>query len=310
MSKSDVYALLGVAYFHLDAYDDAEKALLRSYEIDKKLDDYDRLSSTLNSLASVFVAAGKPDEAEKYLKEAIAANSLTNDLSRRAVLYGTTSELFRNLGPGALHDSTSQQETSETISRYNAIYQKDILLKAIDASERRNRDILMLGIVLCVIIGVSIPVTLRRHRRKMKSYKQDITSLQEQCDTISSQYQKAVSKTTQMHDGLTDYDRAFIANLTNVIYVLTEQGTCNIDTIVSQLQINPTTLQRRLAQTLAVTPKTFILQARMQKAMYLLQNYRDISIADVAYKCGYAQLPNFTRAFTRYYNITPTEAKK
>ena len=172
----------------------------------------------------------------------------------------------------------------------------------------------MVGIVLfallLVIIGIAIPVTLLRHRRKMKSYKEDITSLQEQYDTISSQYQKVVSETTQMPDGLTDDDRAFIANLTNVIYVLTEQGTCDIDTIVSQMHINPTTLQRRLAQTLAVTPKAFILKARMQKAMYLLQNYRDISIADVAYKCGYAQLPNFTRAFIRYYNITPTEAKK
>jgi AraC-like DNA-binding protein len=47
----------------------------------------------------------------------------------------------------------------------------------------------------------------------------------------------------------------------------------------------------------------------MQKAKFLLQNYRDMTIAEVTDRCGYAQVANFTRAFTRFYGMTPTEAR-
>lgn len=96
-SRSDVYGLLGAAYFRQSAFDKAVEVLNHCYKLDKKTDDFDRMSSTLNSIASVFVAAGKPQEAEKYVQEAIAANSLTKNLNRRAVLFGTASELYRSL---------------------------------------------------------------------------------------------------------------------------------------------------------------------------------------------------------------------
>lgn len=51
------------------------------------------------------------------------------------------------------------------------------------------------------------------------------------------------------------------------------------------------------------------MQVCMEKARYLLLNFRDITIAEVAEKCGYTQVPNFTRAFTRFYGITPSEVK-
>lgn len=98
ISKSDVYALLGAAYFRMSEYDKASEALHHSYELDKASGDMDRTSSTLNGIASAFVAAGKPQEAEKYILEAIAANSLTKNHARMAVLYGTASEMYRSMG--------------------------------------------------------------------------------------------------------------------------------------------------------------------------------------------------------------------
>lgn len=97
VSKSDVYSLLGAAYFRLSEFDKAVEALNESYLLDKKSGDFDRMSSTLNGIASVFSAAGKPEEAEKYILESIVANSLTDNLSRRAVLLGTASEIYRSL---------------------------------------------------------------------------------------------------------------------------------------------------------------------------------------------------------------------
>jgi|GEM_PF-5006093 len=64
-----------------------------------------------------------------------------------------------------------------------------------------------------------------------------------------------------------------------------------------------------MTKTLAVTPQAYLTQVRMQKAKYLLLNHRDITIAEVAEQCGYTQLPNFTRAFKRYFGMKPSEMR-
>ena len=443
VSKSDVYGLLGAAYFRQSAFDKAVKALNQCYELDKKTGDFDRMSSTLNSIASVFVAAGKPEEAEKYIQEAIAANSLTENLTRRAVLYGTTSEIYKSLGDarqsleyarkaldterqlgdsarigvrlsqlanaqmglskiddarrtleeaipllqrsGNLHswgicqnqmgdilaseekndeaaacyleaamlflgqgdkynelhareglyrvmkssspseammhlerakqlqDSIYQQETGEALGKYNAIYYNDILQKEKERTERRERTILVTvivsALVLLVLISLAIAFAYRRHKKEVRHYEQDINSLQDQFSEINRQYQNVIADKMQDSENLTEDDKQFLQQLTSVIYALAEKGVTDIDSIAAQMHINAVTLRRRLSQTMSVTPKAYILRMRMQKAKYLLQNYRDMTIAEVAEKCGYSQMPNFTRAFTSFYGITPSDAR-
>ena len=436
-SKSDVYALLGAVYFRQSAFDKAAKALNKCYELDKKTNDFDRMSSTLNSIASVFVAAGKPEEAEKYILEAIAANSLTENLTRRAVLYGTTSELYRSMGDakqsyeyaqkaleterllgdsarigmrlsqlasaqlslskiadarqslveaiplllrsGNLHswgicqnqmgdilanegkdeeaadcyleaamlflkqgdkynelhareglykvtkesspseammhleranllrDSIYQHETSEALSKYNAIYYNDILQKEKERTERRERMILIMYIVSAVVlIALAVVVIVnirRRHKRKEQKYEQDITTLQDQSAELLRQNQNLVAETIHISEDMTENDKEFLSELSKVIYAEIEKGVTDIDSIAAKMHTNTGTLRRRLAQTVGITPKAYLLQMRMSKAKHLLQNYRDMTIAEVADKCGYSQLPNFTRAFKNYYGV-------
>lgn len=63
------------------------------------------------------------------------------------------------------------------------------------------------------------------------------------------------------------------------------------------------------SETLGVTPQVYFTQVRMKKAKYLLLNYRDITVNEVAEKCGYTLMTNFTRAFARYYGIKPSEVR-
>lgn len=442
-SKSDVYSLLGAAYFRTSDYEKAAEALNRSYRLDKEAGDFDRMSSTLNSIASVLVAAGKPREAEKYILEAIAANSLTENLSRRAVLLGTASELYRSLGNAkqaldyaeqALHterqlgdsarigvrlsqlasaqlslsqvaearrslseaipllqrsgnqhswgicqnqmgdilasegknreaaarymdaaklflsqgdkynelhareglyramketapseammhmeramqlrDSIYQTETAEAISRYNAIYYNDILQKKNEQIVQRNHTFLAAVAVsvalLLALIVFAVFFTYRRHKRKVKNYEQDITSLQDQVSEVSQKYQNIIAETMLNNERLTDDDREFLQNLSDNIIVLAGHGITDIDAIAAEMHVSTSTLRRRLSQTLSVTPKAFIQQVRMQQARYLLQNYSDLTVAQIADRCGYTQLPNFTRAFKNFYGIMPSAAR-
>ena len=442
-SKSDVYALMGAVYFRMSAFDKAVEALNQSYKLDKKGGDFDRMSSTLNSIASVFVAAGKPQEAEKYVLEAIAANSLTENLTRRAVLYGTASEMYRSMGDsdqslefarkaldterlrgdsarigvrlsqlasaqlslsqigdarqslqeaipllfssGNLHswgicqnqmgdilasegkndeaaacyleaamlflkqgdkynelhareglyeatkssspneammhlerskllkDSIYQSETSEALAKYNAIYFNDILQKEKERTERQERNVVMAGICLFVavfvLVGVGIVVTHRRHKREVESYEQDINTLQDQFSDISRRYQNMIASVTDDIPNLTADDKEFLSKLTRIINVAMEKGVTDVDTIADQMHVTGVTLRRRLSKIMSLTPQAYVQRVRMDKAKYLLQNYHDITIAEVSEKCGYSQVSNFTRAFTRYYGVMPSEMK-
>ena len=443
-SKSDVYALLGAVYFRKGAFDKAVESLNQCYELDNAVGDFDRMSSTLNSIASVFVAAGKPQEAEKYIQKAIAANSLTENLTRRAVLYGTASELYRSMSEtdraleyarkaldtermvgdsarigvrlsqlasaqlssskiddarrsleeaiplllrsGNLHswgicqnqmgdilvsedknneatacyldaamlflkqgdkynelhareglyktmkdvspsdammhlerakllqDSIYQQETGEALGKYNAIYYNDILEQEKNRTERRDR-IVFLSVIFAAIVFIALitavsSITYRRHRKKIMDYEQNISSMQEMYDELRLKYQNVDAFTLQESVKLTTDDKKFLSQLASVIYALSEKGVTDIDSIASQLHISFATLRRRLQQTLSVTPSAYIQRMRMQKAKDLLQGYRDMPITEVAEKCGYTQVQNFTRAFTRFYGTTPSDERK
>ena len=213
-----------------------------------------------------------------------------------------------------LQDSIYQVEVSEALGKYNAIYYNDILQKENERIEQRNHTFLAAAAVsfamLLVITDFTVLYICRRRKRKAEVHKQNfISSRRVKYETPLVQYEEIDAFTSQEATSLTADDKAFLSQLASVIYAVTERGFMDINTITEQLGISISTLRRRLAHTLSVTPKTYILRMRMQKAKYLLQNYRDIAIADVADKCGYQQVQNFSRAFTRFYGMKPTEVK-
>ena len=180
--------------------------------------------------------------------------------------------------------------------------------------EQRNRFMLIaFGFILALVlmlITTGIIFTLRRHWRRKKAYEQDITSLRDQYDAISRQYQNMVTGMMQESKGLAEGDKAFLEKLTATISTTAELGAPDINTICTQMRISINTLRRRLSQTLDTTPKAYVLRVRMEKAKFLLQQHRNITISEVAYRCGYAQVPNFTRAVKGFLGIMPSELRK
>ncbi|MBQ9171043.1 MAG: helix-turn-helix transcriptional regulator, partial [Bacteroidaceae bacterium] len=276
-----------------------------------------------NQLGDILASEGKDEEAAaRYLEAArlfLGQGDMYNELHAREGLYkamkgGDPGKAMLHLERAKmLKDSIYRSETAEALAKYNAIYYNDILQEQNEHIVRRNRTVLRAGgiffALLLALVAIAVFVTYRRHRRKVKDYEQNISSLQEMYTGLLLKYQNVDAYTTQESAGLTDDDKLFLSQLASVIYAVTEKGHSDIQTIVRQMGINVSTLRRRLAQTLSVTPKTYILRMRLQKAMSMLQSHRDINVAEVAYKCGYSQVPNFSRAFTNFFGITPTEVK-
>ena len=63
--EADCLNLLAITYIRLADYDEAAKYAKECYALDEKTGDPDVMSSSLNTLAAIYMGANQPQEAEK-----------------------------------------------------------------------------------------------------------------------------------------------------------------------------------------------------------------------------------------------------
>ena len=99
--ESDVVNLLALSYFRMADYDDAAQYAKRCYQLDEQTGDADLMSSSLNTLAGIYIGANQPKEAEGYILKGIEMARKADNPARMAVLQGMASEVYHALGQDA-----------------------------------------------------------------------------------------------------------------------------------------------------------------------------------------------------------------
>ena len=95
--KADCLNLLGLAYMRMGDFKRAAHYAKQCLEIDMRSGDDDRISSSMNTLAGIYMAAYQPREAEKYILQALQHADKANNPPRKAVLLGMASEIYHTL---------------------------------------------------------------------------------------------------------------------------------------------------------------------------------------------------------------------
>lgn len=95
--KADCLNLLGLAYMRMGDFKRAAHYAKQCLEIDMRSGDDDRISSSMNTLAGIYMAAYQPHEAEKYILQALEHADKANNPPRKAVLLGMASEIYHTL---------------------------------------------------------------------------------------------------------------------------------------------------------------------------------------------------------------------
>jgi AraC-like DNA-binding protein len=95
------------------------KCARRCYEIDVKQGDPDNISSSLNTLAGIYMSMRQPREAEKYILKGIDYAKKTDNPQRMAVLHGMASEVYQHLGnhERSLYYATEAYEMEKALGR-------------------------------------------------------------------------------------------------------------------------------------------------------------------------------------------------
>ncbi len=107
--KADCLNLLGCIYVRLGDFRNAAINAKQCLTIDLSSGDHDRISSSMNTLAGIYMAAKQSDEAEKWILQAIDHADKANNPVRKATLLGMASEVYHTLSREQLALDYAQQ---------------------------------------------------------------------------------------------------------------------------------------------------------------------------------------------------------
>lgn len=91
-----------------------------------------------------------------------------------------------------------------------------------------------------------------------------------------------------------------------------DQRLCNLPNnldLANALNLSESHFYYLCQKELCQTPQQYIMSRRMHRARFLLQN-SDISQVSLADELGFSDVSSFSRAFKRYFSITPGNARK
>lgn len=108
---------------------------------------------------------------------------------------------------------------------------------------------------------------------------------------------------------LSKEDNEFINRLVNVIHAQMSREDINMEHIAAALSISRKQLRTRVMDITGMTPVAFALQVRLNYARRLIST-QNISLTEIAIKCGFQNISHFSKAFKQQFGVSPTQFRK
>ena len=129
---------------------------------------------------------------------------------------------------------------------------------------------------------------------------------------LRERYSQAMQDNTSTTDNvnLSDSDRSFIERVTNAVRSEMVAGNVDVETKASIMCLSSKQLRRKIFAITGETTVAFIMHIRLEEARNMLVNKPDITVAEVAMKCGFEDGGYFAKAFKQQFKITPSQMRK
>ncbi len=101
----------------------------------------------------------------------------------------------------------------------------------------------------------------------------------------------------------------FLQKVNAVITANLQTHGYNAESLARSMALSKAQLYRKVKTVTQMAPGQYITHFRLQKAEELLQE-TDLTISEIAYRCGFISLSHFSRAFNRMYQSSPSQFRK
>ena len=314
------------ALIGLHEYKQAEQILRSAIPQLRAMGDLHSLAIADNKMGMALLCQKRETEAVPYYREAAQIlqkmGDMANEMHARRGLY----ESLWNTQPDSakvelnrfndLKDSLYTNASAESLARYSAEFDNDWLQKEREAERSAKHRIagIAIGIILLLacLAAAIWRVMARRHKRQTKINEQltaNIGELREKYRQLSLEYNQAMAeqRAQEQPEQLNAADREFLDKTINHINNMMLNGQVDADSVAKAMGMSLYQFRQRLTSVTGEKPQDFITTLRMKRAQHLLEHHPELNIAEVAALCAYNDTPNFTRAFKKYFGLTPTQ---
>ena len=319
-------ALLG-----LHDYEQAEDVLKEAIPKLRQLGDFHSLAIDDNKMGMALLCQKREAEAVPYYREAAQLlqkmGDMANEMHARRGLYET---LWSTQPDSAkieldrfndLKDSLYTNASAENLAKYNAEFGNDWLQKENETERAAKRRAFIIGtiavIALLLLLAAVWWVMSRRHKKQRainEELSANIDELREKYRQVTQQLEQEQVRETETEkektEELSAADREFLEKTINVVSTMIHNGQVDAEGAAREMGMSLYQFRQRLTGVTGEKPQDFINAIRMKRAQHLLTNHPELNITEVAVLCAYNDTPNFTRAFKKYFGVTPKQYQK
>lgn len=169
-------------------------------------------------------------------------------------------------------------------------------------------SIIFLGVISLLAFTTYYIRKIKRQQRETLEAYLSLLRDDNNSNAISGDDSQPQVPTTVANPHVNPEDDAMIKRLMTFIEDNLGNSEIRVADMASAAATSPSSLQRKLRQTMGVTPQDLLREARIKHACQLLRQ-SDKSISEVAYACGFSDPKYFSRCFKASTSLTPKEYK-
>lgn len=292
----------------LNRWTDAEQTLQKAIPYLKENQNFQSYAIACNKMGMALLAQGRNDEAIRYFREAAdifsANGDLRNEMHSRKGLY----ESYWGEYPDSakmeierfndLKDTLYNNATAESLAKFDTEF--EAMWLRLENQKQRTRGNIIL--ILCVVLGLLWIITWTCMKRRSKIKEESLNNLISQL--------KGESQPEEQYPHLSDTNKQFLKQIVNSIMERISDKGYSVEALASDMCITSGHLNRKIKSITGITTQQYILRIRMEYAKHILLNSTDLTISEVAYKCGFEDAASFSRAFRRTFDKSPSQMRQ
>lgn len=145
---------------------------------------------------------------------------------------------------------------------------------------------------------------------RQTTYAESATSLTSDNFSQNSEAVEAVEFRQIEDDLIPAYDEVWIQDLEAIVKKYLDQPGLKIESLANEMYISERTFRNKIKLYTGLSPAEYLMNARLNKALYLLESRRYGTISEVCYAVGLKNPSHFTRAFRQAFGKLPSDYLK